>query len=894
MAENVNFDELNSALNDASRSLSDFKTGVTRSSQSTGILSNAQAQASQAVKRESDLRAKNNKILVDASKSMASAMGGLAKGLASGNTSFTQLNTIIDITSKAVGGLASSIPYVGKALNAAAQATGEAAKIMVQQFEEGWKAFRAVADSGVVSSFTELKQLGDATGMRFENINETLGKYSGSLARLGGTTVEGAKRFQAIAAGSEKIRDEFYQLGINAKEFTEFQLKYIDQQTKTGMAQGKTDKQLIAGSVKYIEELDTLSKLTGASRKELQSQRDQALSESRFAAATMLLGEEVQKTALSLNDILIKRGGPAFAQGIRDMMSGNITTDAAKQVMLQTGNRAGEIVEQVRAGTLSATDAYNKIISSIDPTFLAQFSQNVGDNALITKDFAQALKLASGGLITKEQLEKIEADRKAVKEGQDAHTTSMANATKSLEKTSKDFQQLATDSRMVSSAVKAVATQMENFTSWARKTMGVPNPEESKAKAQAQAQNRPGTVAITPAEAKKAREIAEQQAKELRDKSNKSGKRKDRLAAQMAEREVVKARIAESQAGGGGGSAAPAPSGGAAPASSGGASAPAASETTPSAKPPQDQNVKENLTEISKALRKAGVTDDNYLKAVLGNVMKESGGKMVGEQMDYSNTSNDRIRKIFGDRVKGKSDEEINKMKATKESWAEAMYGHGTVEGRGMGNVEPGDGWKYRGRGFIQLTGKKQYADASAAIFGDDRLVKNPEMVNHPSVAAEVVAWYMTRSKERVQSNMGFGKGPLTPEQAALLTTSQIAGSDVRKKHNEDYRNEILGKVTSNAANMGEYVGVRQGRTGGIFRGPSTGYPVMLHGEEAVIPANSSMGKQVLNSSGGYSGSETNRLLASMLGRIGERFDEMISLLDTSAGNHRKMLQTMY
>lgn len=896
MAENVNLDDLNSALTDASKSLSDFRAGVTRSSQYSGILSSAQSQASQAVKRESDLRAKNNKILVDATKSMASSMGGLAKGLAGGNTSFTQLNSVIDIAAKTVGGLASSIPIVGKALDAAAQATGEAAKIMVQQFEEGWKAFRSVADSGVVSSFTELKQLGDATGLRFEQLNETVGKYSGTMARLGGTTIDGAKKFKAIAEGSEKVRDQFYQLGINAKEFTEFQLKYIEQQTRTGMAQGKTEKQLISGSVRYIEELDTLSKLTGASRKELQSQRDQALSETRFAAATTLLGEEIQKTALGLNDMLIKRGGPAFAQGIRDMMSGNITTDAAKQVMLQTGNRAGEIVEQVRAGTLNATDAYNKIVQSIDPTFLAQFSQNVGDNALITRDFAQALKLASGGMITKEQIAKIEADRKAVLTGQDAHTTSLANATKSLDKSAKDFQQLATDSRMVSGAVKAMATQMENFTTWARKTMGVKGPEDSKSPA-AQS-NRPGTVTITPAEAKKAREIAEQQAKELREKSNKSGTRKDRLAAQMAERELVKARIAESQAGGGGGGgggAAPAP----AAAPSGGStsaptSAPAGSESSPATSPPREQNVKNNLKSIAAALKKAGITDDNYVRAILGNVMKETEGKMVGEKLDYSTTSNDRIRDLFGKRVAGKSDEEINRMKATKESWAEAMYGAGTVEGQDMLNTEPGDGWKYRGRGFIQLTGKKNYRDASAAIFGDDRLVKNPELVNDPAVASEVVAWYLKRSKDRMQSNMGFGKGPLTQEQAILLASSQIAGSDIRIKHKEKIRNEIISKVSSNAANMGEYVGANQGRTGGIFRGPSTGYPVMLHGEEAVIPAKSDMGKQVLNSSGMSSGGETNRLLTVMLGRIGERFDEMIGLLDSSASNHRKMLQTMY
>jgi len=59
-----------------------------------------------------------------------------------------------------------------------------------------------------------------------------------------------------------------------------------------------------------------------------------------------------------------------------------------------------------------------------------------------------------------------------------------------------------------------------------------------------------------------------------------------------------------------------------------------------------------------------------------------------------------------------------------------------------LGNTKPGDGSKFKGRGYIQLTGKDNYAAASKAIYGDDRLVKNPELVEKPEVAAKTSVWF--------------------------------------------------------------------------------------------------------------------------------------------------------
>ena len=209
--------------------------------------------------------------------------------------------------------------------------------------------------------------------------------------------------------------------------------------------------------------------------------------------------------------------------------------------------------------------------------------------------------------------------------------------------------------------------------------------------------------------------------------------------------------------------------------------------------PAINQDVQKNLELVKAALQKQGLNDPKYIAATLGNVMKETGGKSISENMDYSNTSNERIKKIFGSRAAGKTDQELDTIKKDPKQMGEMMYGNKTKMGQQMGNTEPGDGWKYRGRGFIQLTGKSNYAAASKAIYGDNRLVDNPDLVNDPAVAAEVSAWYMKKGQARMASGLGIDTKNMTQDQANLLATSQIAGSDIRKKG--AIGQEISGKV---------------------------------------------------------------------------------------------------
>ena len=74
-------------------------------------------------------------------------------------------------------------------------------------------------------------------------------------------------------------------------------------------------------------------------------------------------------------------------------------------------------------------------------------------------------------------------------------------------------------------------------------------------------------------------------------------------------------------------------------------------------------------------------------------------------------------------------------------SWFENHYGYTSKAGPILGNVNPGDGMKYAGRGFIQITGRFNYTHFGKVIPIPD-LVDHPELALDPEIAAKVLARY--------------------------------------------------------------------------------------------------------------------------------------------------------
>jgi putative chitinase len=150
-----------------------------------------------------------------------------------------------------------------------------------------------------------------------------------------------------------------------------------------------------------------------------------------------------------------------------------------------------------------------------------------------------------------------------------------------------------------------------------------------------------------------------------------------------------------------------------------------------------------NIDLLVDAMNDFGITDPMAQIGILSVIGKES-NYIPKSETSYSNTGISRIRSLFGKRVSNLSDDEINQLKKDDKKFYNLIYAN-TV-GNGLDGTNDDDGYKYRGRGFNQLTGEKNYEKYGNLI--GKNLVGDPEQVNDPKTAAKVAIMFFTKGKK--------------------------------------------------------------------------------------------------------------------------------------------------
>ena len=203
----------------------------------------------------------------------------------------------------------------------------------------------------------------------------------------------------------------------------------------------------------------------------------------------------------------------------------------------------------------------------------------------------------------------------------------------------------------------------------------------------------------------------------------------------------------------------------------------------------KDTTAGDTERELYKDAYQAGLSGDE-LKAFMAQVAHESSsfGRIEERGYSWSKNYND-MPQAWKDRLKRDG---VTAKNATAERIFNSVY----ANRNGNGDYASGDGNRYRGRGYIQLTGKDNYRTIGNDI-GED-LVGNPDLMLNPDIARKAsIAWWKRNVRGSVPdddyTNINAVSG-LVNRGDATLTAS---GLDDRKKKFARYTEAVTNRATS-------------------------------------------------------------------------------------------------
>jgi putative chitinase len=192
-------------------------------------------------------------------------------------------------------------------------------------------------------------------------------------------------------------------------------------------------------------------------------------------------------------------------------------------------------------------------------------------------------------------------------------------------------------------------------------------------------------------------------------------------------------------------------------------------------------DVQKNLMD---QLKTQGINDPTAIANIMAQVQAESGFNPQSENLKYSGK---KLFELYGAGNKGGNKARFNTLEEADALAAKGPEAVGNViYGGRMGNKED-EGFKYRGRGLIQLTGKDNYKKFGDLIGVD--LVGNPDMANDPTVANKIAAAYFAEKQKKgvnlsdinaIGKAVGYAGGAAETAKRAQLAsgfTQQLGGA---------------------------------------------------------------------------------------------------------------------
>ena len=297
---------------------------------------------------------------------LGTATKQLGKDLMDGKKGASVFNDSIDKAADSAANLAMGFGPLGIAIGLAVKAFSFFVTQVNKQSDKLYESFQNISRSGamgaqgmdqVMESMLKMGYTIDELG----NMGEIIKENAKNFGQFSSSALAGTKQFADVAntIQNSDLRAKLFNLGMSVDDINKGIGGYMAQQGRLGRLQTMTQDEVRKGAVAYIKEMETLTRLTGQQREEMEAQREQAMAVDAFYAAVEDMPDDAREQALATYNMLAKQN-PEIAKEYAANMAGIIT--AQTDMFLATGGKSMEIFskEFFMSGG-KATDAMTRL-----------------------------------------------------------------------------------------------------------------------------------------------------------------------------------------------------------------------------------------------------------------------------------------------------------------------------------------------------------------------------------------------------------------------------------------------------------------------------------------------------------------------------------------------------
>ena len=235
-------------------------------------------------------------------KALGKSTVDFTKAMYSGAQGATAMNSAVDTVTGGLKLLIALIPgftLLKLAATALTMAIGGAVKAVNAQTEQLFKSYQDMAQFGAGAAggmrdvFDNMQKFGYGLE-ELEKMTALVRDNSKALSIFGGTVLNGTRGFADSMTEIQRsdMGRRFQQMGYGVDAINRSGVGFIKLQQMLGQTQSGIQKNLTAGTVKYMNELDLLARITGDTREAQEAKIKEAMSEDAFAATMDELREQ--------------------------------------------------------------------------------------------------------------------------------------------------------------------------------------------------------------------------------------------------------------------------------------------------------------------------------------------------------------------------------------------------------------------------------------------------------------------------------------------------------------------------------------------------------------------------------------------------------------------------